>query len=152
MKTVNLSVTEKNAYVLTLAGAVPFLAAGLLVWLDTPITPGQFAQAATSYAAVILSFLGGIQWGTGLSVAESAPKSSRNLLVLSVVPSILACGILFIEPISIRLYLAIGLFVTVWAVDALLRLQGLIPDWFFRVRSLATGIVVGSLASISIRL
>ena len=152
MKPVNLSVTEKTAYVLTLAGAVPFLAAGLLVWLATPISPAQFGHAVTSYAAVILSFLGGIQWGTGLSVAGSAPKSSRNLLILSVVPSILACGILFIDPVSIRIYGAIGLFVAVWAVDALLRLQGLITDWFFRVRSLATGIVVGSLASISIRL
>ncbi len=152
MKPAYLSVTEKTAFLLTLAGAVPFLAAGLLVWLATPISPAQFGQAVTSYAAVILSFLGGIQWGTGLSIAGSAPKSSRHLLMLSVVPSILACGILFIEPVSQRIYIAIGLFATVWSVDALLRLQGLIPTWFFRVRSIATAIVVASLASISLRL
>jgi len=152
MKPVYLSVTEKTAYVLTLAGAVPFLAAGLLVWLETSIAPIQFGQYATSYAAVILSFLGGIQWGTGLSIAGSAPTSSRNLLMLSVVPSILAWGILLVEPGALRIYIAIGLFVTVWLVDALLQLQGLIPNWFFRVRSLATVIVVASLASISLRL
>ena len=106
----------------------------------------------TTYAAVILSFLGGIQWGIGISIAESAPRSAQTLFMLSIVPSLLACALLFVAQPNSRVLVAIFLFGFVWVVDALLCLQKLIPVWFFSLRCVVTAIVITSLIIVAIRL
>ncbi len=142
----------RHAWTLTLAGAVPFVAAAAIV-LFGPVDQHMLAlQMATTYAAVILSFLGGIQWGNGLSLMESAPRSAQTLLMLSIVPSLLAWALLFVSQPNARVLVAIFLFGLVWVVDALLSLQGLIPGWFFRLRCLVTAIVIGCLTAIALAL
>jgi Protein of unknown function (DUF3429) len=131
---------------LTFAGAIPFIACSAAVWL----APNQYRAFAinvlTTYAAVILSFLGGIQWGMAVNLIDSAPKSARNIFLLSVVPSLLAWGMLLLPEPRSRILVAIVLFAFVWVIDALLNVQKLIPQWFFKLRSTITVIVITSLA------
>lgn len=76
----------KNALRLGYAGLLPFLAGAVLVWLVRPEVHPYVALALSGYAAVILSFLGGIHWG--LAMREPAPP--LPWLVWGVVPSLVA--------------------------------------------------------------
>jgi Protein of unknown function (DUF3429) len=132
---------------LTLAGAIPFVAATAALWLAPPAYRGLASQVLVGYAAVILSFLGGIQWGVALNLVETAPKSARTMFMLSVVPSLLAWAMLLLPGARERVIVAVLLFAFVWVIDAMLHLQKLIPQWFFRLRGVITSIVVLSLLS-----
>jgi len=74
------------------AGLVPFVLGALLLWVlvlakaDLPAQHTFAALALSAYAAVIISFLGGIHWG--LAMRLSAPPAS--LFVWGVVPALLA--------------------------------------------------------------
>jgi hypothetical protein len=131
---------------LTFAGAIPFIACSAALWL----APNQYrsftVSILTAYAAVILSFLGGIQWGMAVNVLDAAPKSARNMFLLSVVPSLLAWGMLLLPEPRSRILVAIFLFAFVWVIDALLNVQKLIPPWFFKLRSMISAIVIVNLA------
>lgn len=140
---------------LCLLGTLPFIASAAMVWLPLPaewmIDKPLVIRAVSGYSAVVLSFLAGIQWGLALLISEDAPTSARNLFLLSVIASLMAWGLLFIEAAGTRLVCAIALFTLVWLIDGLLRLQKLIPHWFFRLRSLATIIAIASLLAIFLR-
>ena len=131
---------------LTFAGAIPFIAFSAALWF----APNQYrsftVNILTAYAAVILSFLGGIQWGIAINLIDTAPKSARNIFLLSVVPSLLAWAMLLLPEPRTRILVAIFLFAFVWVIDALLNVQKLIPPWFFKLRSMITVIVITSLA------
>lgn len=131
---------------LTFAGAIPFIACSAALWL----APNQYrsftVNILTAYAAVILSFLGGIQWGMAVNLIHTAPKSARNIFLLSVVPSLLAWAMLLLPEPRTRILVAIFLFAFVWVIDALLNVQKLIPPWFFKLRSTISLIVILSLA------
>lgn len=132
---------------LTFTGAIPFIACSAALWLAPNQYRGFAVSVLTAYAAVILSFLGGIQWGMAVNVIDTAPKSARNMFLLSVVPSLLAWGMLLLPEPRSRILVAIFLFAFVWVIDALLNVQKLIPPWFFKLRSTISLIVIASLAS-----
>ena len=131
---------------LTLSGAIPFITCSAALWLAPPAYRAFATTVLTGYAAVILSFLGGIQWGLAVNLIDTAPKSARTMFLLSVVPSLLAWAMLLLPASSSRIIVAMCLFAFVWVVDALLNLQKLIPPWYFKLRSIITIIVITSLA------
>ncbi len=133
---------------LSLIGTLPFIAAATLAWLGPAAYFANVLSALFAYCAIVLSFLGGIQWGIGVSVSETAPKSAQTLFLLSVVPALLSWAMLFIDAPGSKIIVAIFLFGFAWAVDALLHLQKLIPMWFFRLRSITTPIVIASLLTV----
>jgi hypothetical protein len=135
------------ARALTYAGALPFIAATAMVFIAPAAQEAVFGKLLITYAVVIASFLGGIQWGVALEHSESAPTSARNLFFISVIPSLFAWAMLFIPSFSAQLLAATTLFASIWALDALLALQKLIPGWFFKLRCIITGIVILCLMS-----
>lgn len=68
------------------AGLVPFVAGALLAWLVRPDAHPYVTAALSAYAAVIVSFLGGIHWGFALR--QAAPPAA--LFAWGVVPSLVA--------------------------------------------------------------
>ena len=69
------------------AGLVPFVLLTALMWLvSTELLP-FVSIALGGYAAVIVSFLGGVHWGIGFMKGEAAP---RFHFIWGVVPSLLA--------------------------------------------------------------
>ncbi|MDT9001226.1 DUF3429 domain-containing protein [Paucibacter sp. APW11] len=75
-------VAERLGY----AGLLPFVLGALLVWLVRADAHPYVTAMLSSYAAVVLSFLGGIHWG--LAFRQNIP--SPQPFVWGVVPSLLA--------------------------------------------------------------
>jgi hypothetical protein len=68
------------------AGLLPFVAGAALTWIVRPDAHPYVAAALSAYAAVILSFLGGIHWGFAFRQQEPAAR----LFVWGVVPALVA--------------------------------------------------------------
>lgn len=71
---------------LAYAGLLPFVGGAALLWLVRPELQPFVAQALSAYAALIISFLGGIHWGLVMRAA-AAPATP---LAWGVTPSLLA--------------------------------------------------------------
>lgn len=144
--------SQNTARLLTIAGVIPFVALLGLLFVGDLTQRLLYLQLLTTYAAVIISFLGGIQWGIGLSVTDSAPRSAQTLFYLSVVPSLLAWTMLMIPHPPSRVLVAIFIFGFVWIIDTLLNLQKLIPAWFYKLRTVITGSVISTLVIAAIKI
>ena len=75
------------AWALGVAGLLPFAVGAAGLWLLPPQWAGLAAAALLAYAAVIVSFLGGIHWGLAMATGQPRPGG----LVWGVLPSLLAC-------------------------------------------------------------
>jgi hypothetical protein len=60
------------------AGVLPFLGLALAIWLPAWREPA--AQAFQAYAAVILSFLGGVRWGRSMASGAGEGQFARAVL------------------------------------------------------------------------
>jgi hypothetical protein len=81
------------------AGLIPFVVGALMVWLVQPDAQPPEAHpfvvlALSAYAAVIISFLGGIHWGLAMRHTQPPP----SLLVWGVVPSLVAWVAVMMPP------------------------------------------------------
>jgi hypothetical protein len=141
----------QTATLLTYAGAIPFVTCAAVLVFSRPLGLVEYRpfalQALTTYAAVIVSFLGGIQWGIGIATESEQPQTANSLFLLSVVPSLLAWALLFLPSNSAKVIVALFLVGLVWIVDALLHLQKVIPAWFFRLRCTISAVVMLSLVA-----
>ena len=120
-------------FVLGLSGLVPFWALALAKTTGWPhaVPPGEIDGMLATYAATILSFLGGIRWG----VAVAAPGRSRVATdyLFGVTPQLFGWGALFLPDPWRYVVLAIGV-VALGPIDRNLVARGLAPDWFGRLR------------------
>ncbi|MDP2005719.1 MAG: DUF3429 domain-containing protein [Rubrivivax sp.] len=76
------------------AGLLPFVAGAALVWLVHEDAHPYATLAMSAYAAVIVSFLGGIHWGLAFRHAEPPLR----LLVWGVLPSLVAWVAVMMPP------------------------------------------------------
>ena len=79
---------------LAYAGLIPFVLGAILLWLVRPDAHPYVAGALSGYAAVVVSFLGGIHWGFAMTQAQPSPR----LLVWGVVASLVAWLAVVIPP------------------------------------------------------
>jgi hypothetical protein len=73
------------------AGLIPFVSFAALTWLAPPEWRPFTAAALAAYAAVIVSFLGGIHWGIG------SRDGTPWLFLWGVVPSLVAAAALMLS-------------------------------------------------------
>ena len=97
--------------------------------------------ALVTFAAVILSYLGGIEWGLALREGGGTENTRAIALGLSVVPALAAWGILWAPSPQWQVGAALVLFVAVWGAYLWLAHQGLIPSWFVDMRTAITAAV-----------
>lgn len=131
-----------TAWFLACAGFVPFAGlslALLLVGKETALHP-VLTDALRTYAAVVLSFLGGIRWGLAL---RSTPVAAGDIL-FSVVPAIVGWLALFL-PVPLAVSLLLLAFCTLGAWDSLAIHRGLAPVWFATQRIVLTLLVAAAL-------
>jgi hypothetical protein len=83
-----------QAQALAYAGLLPFAAGAALVWLVRADAHPYVTLALSAYAAVIVSFLGGIHWG--LALRQQPPPLAW--LVWGVVPSLVAWVAVMMPP------------------------------------------------------
>jgi uncharacterized protein DUF3429 len=93
-----------------------------------------------TFAAVVLSYLGGIEGGLALREEASDERTRTLALCLSVIPSLAAWGVLWLPGPQHQIGAALVLFVAVWGADLYLARHGLIPSWFVDLRTLVTAL------------
>ncbi|MEO1744902.1 MAG: DUF3429 domain-containing protein [Pseudomonadota bacterium] len=146
----------KAALWLALGGYIPFGGLTLLIALsgngsgptpDFATAMGQamalasrdmFTTLLLGYAAIILSFLGGIRWG--VAMGDEAAKGRIETLALSVLPSLWAWVAAFIGGPTAFLMFAVGFLAMGWWDNKLVASGGA-PAWFGTLRMILTGLV-----------
>ena len=131
-----MSDNSKWALALGYAGVVPV--AGLLVLAWSGAWQHQAVNSAIIYAALILSFLGGIHWG----FATSGFASKKHFLI-SVVPSLWAWAA-FAGPDFYKLLSIILGLVLFFVYERQCALVTRFPDWYLPLRlRLTLGLSIG---------
>lgn len=130
----------RPARILGLAGVAPFAAGAAAIWF-APIEY-QFAafNAQTLYAAIILSFLGGVQWGFAAAGLGAGAGPSWERLGWSVLPSLLGWAALFLDPTAKTAVLMLG-FLAAFVIDRRWTQMGRCPVWYARLRRDLTALV-----------
>jgi len=135
------------AKTLTYSGTLPLIGSAVILYFPVAGLDGAFI--ASTYSAVIISFLCGIHWAAYLFFADRCP---RNLLITSNIVALLAwVSLLTTNQLSTAL-LQILCFGYLLAMDLKLRDAGILAEWFFRLRRNATIIVVLCLLLIALSL
>lgn len=122
-------------------GALPFVALlaatvfGPADWIDPA------GRALALYGAVILSFLGGIQWGLAIATPSGSDDALGRRLAVSVLPSLIGWGALLL-PLQIGLYVLAAAFALVLFLDAQTSLKGEAPAWYPKLRLPLTAVVM----------
>jgi hypothetical protein len=127
-------------------GVVPFLACSALILVGPPELVGRASDALAAYGAVILSFLGGVQWGFATGDAHAARENGALLrrLSVSVLPSLVAWTVL-LAPREPGFVVLAGTFLLVLLVDIRAARSDQAPAWYPSLRWPLTLLVVASL-------
>ena len=116
-------------------GLLPFVLGAMLVWVVNAEAHPYATLALASYAAVIVSFLGGIHWGLAFRLT-AAPAS---LFVWGVVPSLVA-WLAVMMPASAGLVVQGVMLVVCYLVDRRVYPQQGLAHWLtlrFRLSTVA---------------
>ncbi len=139
------SVAGKNlALTLGFAGLIPFVGLAALIALDPAAANKPYVEALQIYAAVILSFLGGVVWGRMLASPDGGLGARNVHFAYGVLPSLIGWGAVVFAPDGAFLVLAAA-FAVAFAYDRRLGRAGLLPGWYLNMRVVLTLVVVASL-------
>lgn len=130
---------RRTAWILSLSGAIPFATmAALLLYAGREfIAYQELVLAMSGYSAVILSFLGGVRWGTGLAGRSGA----RSRIVLSIIPPLVGWALLFVpSPWTFAGFAFAFAAAGLW--DFVAAQRRTLPRWFGRLRTVITVFVV----------
>src|SRR4051812_3847459 len=121
---------RRMAWIFAIAGAAIFagITAALLSGENHIRIPA--IAALVTFAAVILSYLGGIEAGLALRDEPGTPGTRALALGLSTLPSLAAWGILWLPSPQRQVGASLALFIAVWCADLWLARHGLVPSWF----------------------
>lgn len=114
---------------------MPFAIGAVAIWFAPEPFRTIAAPVVVVYAAVILSFLGGIAWGAACAAAAGEPWSdeSSRLLVLSVVPALVGWGATFL-PAPYPLSVMAAAILAVLFIDWRLAVANIVPPWWMKLR------------------
>ncbi|WP_305984722.1 DUF3429 domain-containing protein [Roseibium sp. MMSF_3544] len=125
-------------------GAIPFAFCALAAVFAPQEWTDLATRALAFYGAVILSFLGGIQWGLAISAGVQTNAFAQRLC-LSVVPSLIGWGALFLPPFYGLLVMAAA-FALVLYLDLQATTRDEAPAWYPKLRVPLSAAAMASLA------
>ncbi|MDE3059421.1 MAG: DUF3429 domain-containing protein [Pseudomonadota bacterium] len=128
-----------------IVAVMPFVVLSTSVPLRLFPYSSAVVEVLLTYAAVVISFLGGIHWGVAVTQYAAKRNIAHMLIAEGVWPSLVAWGVLFFGDTYTKLLVLTLLYTFVWTIDSLLYNNDMIPQWFFNVRCIVTPIVVVSL-------
>ncbi len=131
---------KRLSHQLGFAGLIPFALMLLGVWLTDPSWLGVFVRAQLAYGIVILSFLGGIHWGAAMLCAELSVADTKQALLWSVTPSLIAWSATLFGGYGFAVLIA-G-FIAAWRMDLRLFDRYGMPPWLGSLRTKLTVTVV----------
>ena len=124
----SINFIPKSALVSGLLGLLPVVFLSAVILHQSPNVHGEIIAALLAYGAVILSFLGGVRWGTAISGTSHVPLSIQ--LWISVVPSLVGWAAILIEIPAALLVLTVA-FSLVLFTDYMIAGA---PIWYLRLR------------------
>lgn len=130
----------RPALVLGWLGVIPFAALALLELTAHGEPHGAAIKAIILYASIILSFMGGAQWGLGMLRSGENTHALGSQLAISVLPALAAFGLSFIRPVASLLGLT-ATFALLLLYDIRSAEGGLAPRWYAALRMQLTGAV-----------
>ncbi|CAH1043862.1 DUF3429 domain-containing protein [Halomonas sp. TD01] len=133
-----LSNDRHVAWLLGLAGLIPFIAGGLFAWWAPSVWQVTAVYGFSYYSAVILSFLGGVHWGAALQVPR---PGNRRRLIIAMVPSLIAWPALLFDVVT-GLWVLVAGFILIGGYDLSRDGREGFPHWYLKLRCVLTGVVV----------
>ncbi len=130
---------------IALLGSAPFVVLSMAIAFGWTAHPDTALLPLLQYAAIIVSFLGGIHWGIATLHAEEHTTTATLMILESTLAALLAWCILWIGAPHIQLLCFAFLYALLWGVDSVLYNARIIPLWFFQLRGVVTPIVVVSM-------
>ncbi len=131
------------AFWLGWAGVVPFAGLTALSLGDIGSAEGPSSvvlQALVTYGMIILSFMGGVQWGLEMTGSDGRGHNALGFAA-SVVPALVAFAVSFVQPLVALVILALG-FVGLLAYDLRRIKAGVGPRWYANLRLQLSSAVV----------
>ena len=120
---------HRVAILLAVAGLVPFVAMLGLLLMDNK---HFYFSGLVSYGAIILSFLGAINWGIALAGKTDSP-SNQQLYLWGVIPPLVAWSALIFQQ-SIGLKILIASYIIHLLVDRWMSIKLKLPTWYLNLR------------------
>ncbi len=141
------------ALILGWLGVIPFAALPIAGVLDMELPFAGWRNGLVLYAAVILSFMGGAQWGLAMAADDGRnPSALGSRLAASVVPALWGWAvILFIGATSESLLALAAGFLLLLVYDLGSARTGLAPGWYGSLRLQLTFAVVACLGVASLQ-
>ncbi len=150
----SIMINQRKATVLTYLGAIPFVFALLVALYDHfnlaeslgyEIKFARFKSylIAHTYGAVIIGFLAGIQWGVSLN-----QESHKGYFIVSNLLALLAWFSLFaLASFNGVMMIAVAV-ILAWLIDRQVYRAGLIPEWFWQLRTNISSLILRILITI----
>lgn len=131
----------KAPFWLCAGGLIPFVVIAGAMWA----LPADYTQPLviwlTAYAAVMLSFAGGLHWGVSMLHPEMTEQDQSVFMAWSAVPAVVG-WVSLIMPTKTGLILLITTFVIQYAADRQLAQRFRLPPWHLRLRAGLTAVAV----------
>ena len=130
----------RPAFVIGWLGVLPFAAFSLLAATGGVLPRDAAMSRLVLYGAIILSFMGGAQWGLTM-VTTHVPGAMATRLAISVLPPLAAFGLWFLPAMPALLGLS-AVFVALLLYDIETARAGSAPTWYPALRIQLTSAVV----------
>ena len=140
---------RRVAWLLALTGAAIFAVLTVMMFSERTQVRIPAIAGLVTFAAVVISFLGGIEAGLALREPEPTERTRALAFFLGAVPALAAWGLLWLPSPHWQLSAALMLLVGIWVTDLWLARQGLVPSWFVELRTAVTA-VGGAILGIAI--
>lgn len=133
------------ALIIGAAGLLPFfaLAAGIMLFPEPNLS--YYLSWLTQYGALIVSFVGALQWGLVMRSAQAGVGLQSAAFGWSVCPALIAWVALQLPQYE-GIYLLAALFVLCLMMDWRFARRHALPRWFMRLRGALTAGAVLSLS------
>jgi hypothetical protein len=114
------------------AGVLPFAGLSIMAIAAPSTTARMSGEALVGYAAIILGFMGGVEWGLEMARSDDVVRTSPGYL-RSVVPALGAFAATLAPPVAALWLLAVG-FAGVLSYDVWRIRRGVGPGWYASLR------------------
>jgi hypothetical protein len=134
----DIPATQRFAWILGLAGLLPFVSHALFSWVSPPAEIGGVLRSQAHYAAAILTFLGALHWGVTLASPSIVDGRAVTRMLWGIMPSGF-CWVVTLKPTDTSLPLLFGGLLVALAIDWMLYRDTPVPRWFLTLRTVLTG-------------
>ena len=139
------------AILLSALGLIPFIVCGLAALGPDPETAARMLDALIGYAAVVLAFVGGIEWGFELQSDHQQKSVSRARIALGILP-LLVGWICLVLPVVVAPWVSLVVLIIAYIAAVLAEHEAarrnLLPPRYLWVRWGFTVVAVAVLVTV----